>query len=224
MVCGQLVGFSMTKFVSAAEIHGRDGLALVAEFATDGEPYLPVLGFLFQGQHAGYRSAGGRTRPAGQCLVALLGIGVAKAMQFGQARPGGVAFVHPQLLHVVSVCWDERTTPRQPMRPVEHLALGLGPDWDLAGLAALGPGVLEHQVVALICVARDELDGLFPAQPERGLQFKTHPHMVVADLGERLSHQGLGLALVADVSSVRNPVMVIRPGDDILTIYFVSAP
>lgn len=145
-------------------------------------------------------------------------------MQLRKTRPGGVAFVHPQLLHIVSVGGDERTPPRQPVRPVERLALGLGPNWDLTGLAALGPGVFEHQVVALVGIARDEFDRFFPAEPECGLQFKAHPYIVVANLGECLSHKGLGFTLLGDEDAVRNAVMVIRSGDDILAIHFKRPP
>ena len=76
MACGRLVGCSMTQIVSAAEIHGGDGLAFVAEFTADGQPCLQVLGFLFWGQRAGLGPAGSRAWRSVQFLVSTLGIGV----------------------------------------------------------------------------------------------------------------------------------------------------
>jgi len=65
------------QLASTTQVHGRNGLAFVAEFTADGESGLQVAGFLFRRQRAGYRSAGGGTWPAGQFLVAPLGIGMA---------------------------------------------------------------------------------------------------------------------------------------------------
>ncbi len=64
------------QLASTAQVHGRDRLALVAQFTTDREPCFLVLGFLFRRQRAGLEPAGRRAWPAGQFLVALLGIGV----------------------------------------------------------------------------------------------------------------------------------------------------
>ena len=64
------------QLASTAQVHGRDRLALVAQFTTDREPCFLVLGFLFRRQRAGLEPAGRRAWPAGQFLVTLLGIGV----------------------------------------------------------------------------------------------------------------------------------------------------
>jgi len=65
---------------------------------------------------------------------------------------------------------------------VESGSLFISPHGDFPCLATLGPGCLEHDMIALICKTRLKLDGLFPPQAEDLLQFETHPHMPVADL------------------------------------------
>jgi len=102
--------------------------------------------------------------PAGERLVALLGVAMTQTAQPGQAGIGGMTLVHAQLLAVAAMVWNHGTTAGQPVRalkrrPLRRRAHGYG-----ACLAALGPAVLEHQVLAPVREARPELDGLFAPQ------------------------------------------------------------
>ena len=56
---------------------------------------------------------------------------------------------------------------------------------DLARLSALGPAVFQHQVIALVGVARLQLDGLLTPEPKGLLQLEAHPDVVVLDPIER---------------------------------------
>ena len=69
------------QLASTAQVHGRDSLAFVAEFAADGQPCLEVLGFLFRDQRVEGGGARGRASPAGQFLVSLLDICMTQTMQ-----------------------------------------------------------------------------------------------------------------------------------------------
>ena len=124
---------------------------------------------------------GGRRLPAGQFLVAVLGI-MTKAVHVGEPGAQGITLVDAELLHIVAVARDQGAKAGQPPCAVQHLPLFRGADRDGAFPAALGPARLEHQVVAPVGKARYELDRLFPAQAEGLLQFQAHAHMRVTDL------------------------------------------
>jgi hypothetical protein len=64
----------------APQIHHRNLLALVAHLTANGQPCLMVQRLLCGGQLPAERATGRGRCPAGQLLVALLGIGVAQAM------------------------------------------------------------------------------------------------------------------------------------------------
>lgn len=51
-----------------------------------------------------------------------------------------------------------------------------------------------------------------------------HSDMVISDLGERLSHQGLRLTFVRDDEAAGNAVMIVRPGDYILAVAPPAGP
>ena len=86
----------------------------------------------------------------------------------------------------------------------EQLALARVEERDLAPAPALGPGGLEHEVVALVGVARLELEGLLAAQPEGGLQLETQADMRVLDLAQALI-EGARLALVGHIAALGDP-------------------
>jgi hypothetical protein len=67
--------------------------------------------------------------------------------------------------------------PRELMGAGESLALGRAQERDLAPAPALSPGGLEHKVIALVGVARLELQRLLAAQPKGGLQLQAQADM-----------------------------------------------
>jgi len=127
---------------------------------------------------------GGRRLPAGQFLVAVLGIGMTKAVHVGEPGAQGITLVDAELLHIVAVARDQGAKAGQPPCAVQHLPLFRGADRDGAFPAALGPARLEHEVVATIGKARLELHRLFPAQTEGLLQFQAHADVLIADLAQ----------------------------------------
>src|SRR5690606_9167037 len=99
-----------------------------------------------------------------------------------QSGADGLALVDPELLPVVSIARDQRAFGGELMSAIEHGSLQRTPDQDGSRFAALGPGGLQLEMVALVGVARAELDRFLPPQPERLLQRQAHAGMWIPDL------------------------------------------
>ncbi len=74
---------------------------------------------LFRGQILGCRTTDGRAFPAGQFLVASLGIGMAPAVHLGEPGTAGVASVNAHLLDVFAVARDQGAKPGEVPGAVE---------------------------------------------------------------------------------------------------------
>ena len=202
----------------------RDRFALMPEFLADGQPGLVVCLPLFRGQTLAVRPSCSRTLPAGQLLVASLGIPMAQSVHAGQACSCGVALVDPQLLHVTSMGRDQGAEADQASCPFEYISLCLCSNGNGSWLAALGPAGLELDVVFLIRIARLELHGLLAPQAEGPLQFEAHPDVLVLDLAELGFGEIFGFGFIRDETPVRNAVMCIRSCNDVLLVDLGGPP
>ena len=128
-------------------------------------------------------------------------------MHAHEARRLGLLLVDLALRHVVAPARDQGAAPRQAAGVVEHRALPVVPDGDLPRPAALGPRRLQHDRAAPVRVRRHELDGLFPAQPERRLQPQRHPHVRIPHQRQAVRVQRAALVAVGDVRPVADAVV-----------------
>ena len=132
--------------------------------------------------------------------------------------------VDPELLPVVARARDERAVPGELPGAVEHRPLRFGPHRDHPRLAALGPARLEFEVIAAVGVTRLELDRLFAPQAEGLLQFETHAHMGIAHRLQIRRRQRPRLRDVGHELPLRDSVVVVGAGDDILPVDLLRPP
>ena len=196
----------------------------MAQFPADGDPCLAVQLALLRRQRLAVWSTGGRAFPAGQFLVAILGIGVAQAVHLGQTGAQGVALIDAELMHVVAVARDQGATAGKSVGAVEGFPLLLGPDGDDPLLAALGPARLEHKVVTPVGEAWLEFHRLFPAQAEGLLQFQAHAYVFIANLFELLAGHHLSLGFIGDETPVRDTVVFVGTRHHVLLVNLVRPP
>ena len=93
-----------------------------------------------------------------------------------------------------------------------------------ACLAALGPGRLEPDMIALIGETGHEFDGLLSSQTEGALQLQAHTHVVILDTRQCLAVDRDRLGLVTDELPVGDAVEFVRAGNDIAPIHFRCPP
>ena len=122
------------------------------QLCADREPSFPVQLALFGRQILGPRTTCCRCRPSGEFPVADLRVLVSMPVDAVHACRCALVFEAPQLLDVASVCRNEAAPACQSLGFIEHQALLVVADRDLAGAAALGPGVLQRELVAPILI------------------------------------------------------------------------
>ena len=79
-------------------------------------------------------------------------------------------------------------------------------------------------MIALVRIVRLELDGLLTPEPEGLLQLEAHPDVVVLDPIERRAVDLSRLRVRADEYTIGDPVVVVLPGDDVLSIHLLRPP
>ena len=94
----RLWGDTSRRTPSAAEVDCGHLAALVAQLPTAHQPHGPILCLLRTRQRGASGTANGRSQPAGQFLVARLGIGMSQAVELVQSCTGGLPFVDLELL------------------------------------------------------------------------------------------------------------------------------
>jgi hypothetical protein len=165
------VTFSSTSIALTTEVHRRNLLAAVAHLAADYFSRLAIDGLLFRRELLRRCTATRRTLPAGQFLVARLRIEMPMPVEGVNADPRALV---AEVLEIVAVGGiarrNEALTLSQCLSLIDELPLLRGTDRNLAFASALGPGVLEYERVTSIRPRRNDLDGLFPAQAECGLE------------------------------------------------------
>ena len=107
---------------------------------------------------------------------------------------------------VVAPARDQRAAARKPPGGVEHRALVLVPDRDLARPPALRPRRLDPHPIAAVRVGGRELDRLLAPQPERRLELERHPHVRIGHPRELLRIEPPAPILVGDVAPLPDPV------------------
>lgn len=151
----------------------------MTQLRTDREPRFVIDLLLRQRQFCRARSAGRWRRPTGQFPVARLRVLVAVPVDALDSCLGTLILEAPELIHVALFCRNEAAPAGKALGRVEHLALRLITDRDLPLAPALGPGVLQHQLVAAIRPLRLNLDRFFAPQAERSLQLERDPRIPV---------------------------------------------
>jgi len=86
-----------------------------------------------------------------------------QTMQLGKTGPYGFRPIDAKLVPVVAIARYQRPATSEPARTAQNLALVGRARGDRPCLPPLGPTLLQSQVVALVGLARGELDRLFPA-------------------------------------------------------------
>ncbi len=128
------------------------------------------------------------------------------------------------LLTVVFCTRNQGSLAGQSMGLIQYLPLFFSSHWNRPCLSAFGPCLLEQDMVTSIGITRHEFDRLFTPQAKGLLQFQTHPDTrVTYSIQIRGSH-GLGLGALDYELSIRDPVVIIRAGHDILPIDFLGPP
>jgi len=86
-----------------------------------------------------------------------------QTMQLGKTGPYGFRPIDAKLVPVVAIARYQRPATSEPARTAQNLALVGRARGDRPCLPPLGPTLLQSQMVALVGLARGELDRLFPA-------------------------------------------------------------
>ena len=108
--------------------------------------------------------------------------------------------------------------------PIEQFALPIIADRDRSFLAALGPGRLEQDVIAVVGIGRLEFDGFLSAQPEKPLQFEGQSHERVLDFLEIGLDQFLGLAHIGHERAAADAVMGVVFRDEVRLVDLPGPP
>ena len=145
-------------------------------------------------------------------------------VHLGHARPNRMPLVDSKLFDVISATGNERALAGQSVGTIQHLPLLKRPDRQGPGLAALGPGRFQNQVIPLIHIGRYELDRFFPSQAKGLLQLQTHTDVLVSYLRQIRLQNGFGSGSAGDELPIRYSIMVVRARHHILAIHFPGPP
>src|SRR4029450_12861225 len=146
-------------------------LATVAHLAADNGARLTIDGFLLRRELLRRRPAARRTLPAGEFLVAGLCVEMSVSVEGVDTDPCALGAEGLEVITVGGITRSHQTLALgERLCLVDELALFQGADGDLALPPALGPGILEDERVTPIRPLGDDLDRLFAAQAEGGLQ------------------------------------------------------
>ena len=195
----------------------------MAEFAAERLASDGILRVLLGREHPRNRSAGRRRLPTGQRLIAGLRIVVPQAVHVAQARRLALSVVGMALLYVGFVCWDERPSPNEPIGVVEGGALLDRSDRHRTGTAAFGPRAFEDVAIALVCIARLELDGFLTPQTECLLQRQIHANVRIGDPLKSIV-EALGLVLVGHKLALRDGKLDVVRRDQTSLTYLLRPP